>query len=60
MSSASNDPGLPEDQIEYVDWSDLENRYHNSMAEMQKLENDIFDDLQGLISVTLPDPSLLD
>lgn len=53
MSTSSDDPGLPQDRIEYYDWSDLEHRYHQSLAEVHGREQKLFSQLGELIAVTL-------
>lgn len=54
MTTISNDPGLPEDQLESYDWSGLEHRYHLKCAELHNREQEIFNDLNQLISVMFP------
>lgn len=53
LTTASNDPGLPEDPLEDYDWSELETRYHDRMSEMHATEEQIFRDLNDLIAVKL-------
>lgn len=55
MTTASNDPGLPEDQLDDYDWNELENRYHDRLAVLQDQERENFQELSNLISVMPPD-----
>lgn len=52
-TTASNDPGLPEDPLEEYDWNELENRYHDRLAEQHEREQAIFDHLGKLVAVIL-------
>lgn len=53
MTTASNDPGLPEDQLEDLDWSEMESRYHSKMTVLQDREKENFQELNNLIAVKL-------
>lgn len=54
VATVSHEPGLPEDPIEFCDWSELEHRYHLKCSELRNQELEIFSDLTQLVSVKLP------
>lgn len=52
-NTGSSDIGDPQDKIEDLDWTDLEQRYHDKMRQLNETEQSIMSEFHGLCQVSI-------